>query len=99
MGFQPYNGITETQQQAFLFSEPRTARGETLEIRPLDGYFAEQFELNDSAEAMPYWQVWDRTAARLLQEQGLLPAAEPPADGAAEGNGRLKGEGTDAGAH
>ena len=48
---------------------------------------------------MPYWQVWDRTAARLLQEQGLLPAAEPTADGAAEGNGRLKGEGTDAGAH
>ncbi len=56
----------EAQQQTFLFSEPRTAAGETLEICPLEGYFDEQFEINDSAEAMPYWQVWDRTANRLL---------------------------------
>ena len=56
----------DSQQQAFLFSEPRTAEGGTLEIRPLDGFFEEQFEVNDSAEAMAYWQVWDRTEGRLL---------------------------------
>ena len=56
----------DAQQQSFLFSKPLTAVGETLEIRPLEGYFAEQFELNDSPEAMEYWQVWDRTGNRLL---------------------------------
>jgi beta-D-galactosyl-(1->4)-L-rhamnose phosphorylase len=56
----------DAQQQSFLFSKPLVAVGETLEIRPLEGYFAEQFELNDSPEAMEYWQVWDRTSNRLL---------------------------------
>ncbi len=56
----------DAQQQSFLFSKPLTAVGETLEIRPLEGYFTEQFELNDSPEAMEYWQVWDRTGNRLL---------------------------------
>ena len=56
----------DAQQQTFLFSEPRTAVSGSLEIRPLDGYFEEQFRLNDSPEAMAYWQVWDRTANRLL---------------------------------
>lgn len=56
----------DAQQQTFLFSEPRTATGGTLVICPLDGYFEEQFEVNDSPEAMAYWQVWDRTADRLL---------------------------------
>ncbi len=56
----------DAQQQSFLFSKPTVAAGETLEIRPLDGYFTEQFELNDSPEAMEYWQVWDRTSNRLL---------------------------------
>ncbi|MBO7359012.1 MAG: D-galactosyl-beta-1-4-L-rhamnose phosphorylase, partial [Clostridia bacterium] len=56
----------DAQQQSFLFSKPTVAAGDTLEIRPLDGYFTEQFELNDSTEAMGYWQVWDRTSNRLL---------------------------------
>ncbi len=56
----------DAQQQCFLFSEPRTAAGDTLEILPLDGYFREQFELNDTPEAMDYWQAWDRTENRLL---------------------------------
>ena len=56
----------DAQQQTFLFSEPRTTTDGTLVIRPLDGYFEEQFEVNDSPEAMAYWQVWDRTADRLL---------------------------------
>ena len=56
----------DAQQQTFLSSDPVIATSETLVIHPLDGYFTEQFELNDSPEALPYWQVWDRTANELL---------------------------------
>ncbi len=56
----------DAQQQCFLSSDPVTATAGTLEIRPLEGYFDEQFQLNDGTEAMPYWQVWDRTENRLL---------------------------------
>ncbi len=56
----------EAQQQTFLCSDPVTAPGETLEIRPLEGYFDEQFELNDTPEAMAYWEVWDRTAGEQV---------------------------------
>ena len=56
----------DAQQQCFLSSDPVTATAGTLEIRPLEGYFEEQFQLNDSPEAMPFWQVWDRTENRLL---------------------------------
>ncbi len=51
----------ESQQQVFLCSDPVVAAGETTVISPLDGYFTEQFEINASAEAMAYWQVYDRT--------------------------------------
>ncbi len=51
----------DSQQQTFLCSDPVVAEGETLVIRPMDGYFDQQFELNDSPEALEYWQVYDRT--------------------------------------
>ena len=51
----------DAQQQCFLSSEAVTAPGDTVEIVPLAGYFEEQFLINDSPDAMPYWQVWDRT--------------------------------------
>lgn len=54
----------DSQQQTFLCSEPVVAQAETLVIEPMKGYFTEQFELNDSEAAMPYWQVYDRTANR-----------------------------------
>ena len=56
----------ETQQQCFLSSDPVLATSDTLSIDPLNGYFREQFSLNDSEEALPYWQVWDRTENRLI---------------------------------
>ena len=56
----------ETQQQCFLCSDPVTALRDTLEIQPLEGYFDEQFQLNDGEDALPFWQVWDRTENRLL---------------------------------
>ena len=54
------------QQQSFLCSDSVPSVGETLQIRPLDGFFDEQFSLNDTPAAMKYWQVWDRTSGRLL---------------------------------
>lgn len=51
----------DSQQQTFLCSEPVVAQGEELVIEPMKGYFTEQFELNASADALPYWQVYDRT--------------------------------------
>ena len=59
----------DAQQQTFLSSFPRVAEEETLVIRPMDGYFAEQFELNDSADAMPFWQVYDRTENREVPKE------------------------------
>ena len=52
----------DAQQQCFLSSDPVTAEGEVLEISPLQGYFTEQFEVNDTPEALAYWEVRDRTA-------------------------------------
>ncbi len=54
----------EAQQQTFLYSDETVATGKVTEIRPLEGYFGEQFQLNDSPDALRYWQVWDRTAGR-----------------------------------
>ena len=56
----------ETQQQTFLSSDPVTAVSDTVAIGLLDGYFTEQFELNTDPDAMPFWQVWDRTAETLV---------------------------------
>ncbi len=51
-------------QQTFLMSDPVTAGSgdSVLVIRPLSGYFTEQFRVNDSADSIRYWQVFDRTA-------------------------------------
>ncbi len=52
----------DSQQQTFLCSDPVVARESSLVIHPLDGFFDEQFQLNASSDALPYWQVYDRTA-------------------------------------
>ena len=59
----------DAQQQSFLSSDPVLALGDTVEIAPLAGYFDEQFQLNDSPDALPYWQVWDRTANALVPRE------------------------------
>ena len=59
----------DTQQQTFLCSEAMAAEDDTVMIRPLEGYFDEQFEINDSADAMEYWQVYDRTADRPVPRE------------------------------
>lgn len=48
-------------QQSFLMTQPLTADSESLTIALMADFFAEQFRVNDSADAMKYWQVYDRT--------------------------------------
>ena len=49
------------RQQTFLCSAPKLARGESLIVHPLNGFFDGQFRMNDAPAAMKYWQVFDRT--------------------------------------
>ena len=51
----------DAQQQTFLISEPVVAESGRVVIDPMNGYFDQQFALNDSPDALPWWQVWDRT--------------------------------------
>ena len=51
----------EQLQQTFLMTSPKTAVGDTIEIRLMEEFFRGQFRVNDSETAMKYWQVYDRT--------------------------------------
>ena len=51
----------DSQQQTFLMSKPVVATGASVAIPLMDGYFTEQLELNDSDDALRYYQVYDRT--------------------------------------
>lgn len=53
-------------QQTFLMTHPVTADSERLEISLMADFFAEQFKINDGAESMKYWQVYDRTTDTLV---------------------------------
>ncbi|MCL2405497.1 MAG: D-galactosyl-beta-1-4-L-rhamnose phosphorylase, partial [Defluviitaleaceae bacterium] len=55
------------RQQTFLCTAPKTATDNELEIRLMDGFFELQLSVNDSPNAMPYWQVYDRTADMPLK--------------------------------
>lgn len=48
-------------QQTFLSTEPKLAEGEVLSIHLMEGFFREQFKINDSEESVKYWEVYDRT--------------------------------------
>ena len=66
-------GNQDKLQQTFLCTPPELAAesgdGCRLEIGLADSFFAEQFRVNDSDGAMKYWQVYDRTANRLLDKE------------------------------
>ena len=54
-------------QQTFLCTEPVMAPFEgPLCIHLLEGFFSEQFAVNDSEEGMQFMQVWDRTENKLI---------------------------------
>ncbi len=51
-------------QQTFLITNPRVAEDGFLTFHLLDDFFAQQFRINDSADSMKYWQVYDRTTGK-----------------------------------
>lgn len=53
-------------QQTFLISEPVVARSQTVEVPLLNGFFTEQFRINDDKDGFAYWQVYDRTTDTLV---------------------------------
>lgn len=55
-------------QQTFLMTAPRMAVEETLTIHLMDEFFEEQFRVNDSADALRYWEVYDRTTNQKVAE-------------------------------
>lgn len=56
-------------QQTFLMSQPVIAEKEgiPISIHLLDGYYADQFRVNETAESMAYWQVFDRTINKEVE--------------------------------
>ena len=53
-------------QQTFLMTGPVIAEGDTVRIRLMKEFFDEQFVVNADADAMRFWQVWDRTEESLV---------------------------------
>jgi len=53
-------------QQTFLMSKHVMAVDNIVAIHILDGYFLEQFKINDSKESQRYWQVYDRTTEKVV---------------------------------
>ena len=56
-------------QQTFLVTEPKTEVEHYLELELLKEVFQEQFKINDSAEALGYWQVYDRTTDKEVNKE------------------------------
>lgn len=53
-------------QQTFLSTEPKIATGELLVLHLMEGFFEEQFKINDSEESVKYWEVYDRTTDKKV---------------------------------
>ena len=51
-------------QQTFLTTAPKVAEDSILTFHLMDDFFDQQFKINDSADSMKYWQVYDRTTGR-----------------------------------
>ena len=64
-------------QQTFLMAGPVTAVSAELAVPVMEQFFAQQFKINDSADAMRYWQVWDRTTGTQV---AAAEAAHAPED-------------------
>ena len=55
------NKNLDALQQTFLMSEPVIATDTTVTIDLLEGYFGDQFAINDTSDSLACWQVFDRT--------------------------------------
>lgn len=62
-------------QQTFLMTDPVAAVSDCIGIELLKPFFREQFAVNDTAESLRYWQVFDRTAnAEVCREDWVWEA-------------------------
>lgn len=55
-------------QQTFLMSKPVMSKETCLSIDILDGFFTEQFVINDTEDSLKYWEVYDRTANKKIDD-------------------------------
>jgi beta-D-galactosyl-(1->4)-L-rhamnose phosphorylase len=55
-------------QQTFLLTKPKVAEDSFLTFHLLDDFFDQQFRVNDSAQSMKYWQVFDRTTGKEVNK-------------------------------
>jgi len=53
-------------QQSFLMTQPKVAEDSFITFHLLDDFFDQQFMVNDSADSMKYWQVFDRTTGKEI---------------------------------
>lgn len=53
-------------QQSFLMTQPVMAVEDSLSVHLMKDFFEEQFKVNDSADSMRYWEVYDRTTEEKL---------------------------------
>ncbi len=59
---------TDKLQQTFLCTPAAVAEGESLTVSLMESFFAEQFAVNDTPQALAYWEVYDRTVNRKVPE-------------------------------
>ena len=55
----------------------QTAISDELRIDLIAGFFAEQFSVNDSPNAVKYWEVYDRTSETLVSREDEWCGAHP----------------------
>ncbi len=55
-------------QQTFLITRPKVAEDSFLTFHLMDDFFDQQFRINDSADSMKYWQVFDRTTGKEVKK-------------------------------
>ncbi len=55
-------------QMQYLMSKHNIAVKDTLDIRPLEGYFHRQFEIDKNHDFKRYWEVIDRSTGEVLDE-------------------------------
>lgn len=53
-------------QQSFLMTQPVLATDSSLSIHLMKDFFEEQFKVNDRADSLKYWEVYDRTSEEKL---------------------------------
>lgn len=56
-------------QQCFLITNPKVATQDYVSIYIMEDFFTGQFTVNDSKEALKYWQVYDRTTGKEVPRE------------------------------